>query len=85
MVNPIIEMLNSINNPRQNNDLNSMINAVKNSQNPNQILTAMASTNTDLASVLAMLNQNGKTPKETFYKMCELKGVDPNNIINQLR
>jgi hypothetical protein len=84
MVNPILEMLSNINRPSQNN-LNSMIEMVKSSKNPQQTLLSIASNNNNLASVLRMLNQNGKTPKETFYKMCEVKGVDPSNIINQLR
>lgn len=51
-------------------------------KNPHTILSQMANTNPDLASVL---QASGGDYKKAFYSMAEKKGVDPDSVINELK
>ncbi len=59
--------------------LKQMMGAMK---NPHTILSQMANTNPDLASVL---QSSGGDYKKAFYAMAEKKGIDPNSVINELK
>ena len=68
-------MINNMNIPR----LKQMMSAMK---NPHMILSQMANTNPDLASVL---QASGGDYKKAFYSMAEKKGVNPDDVLNQLK
>lgn len=59
--------------------LKQMVGAMK---NPHTILSQMANTNPDLASVL---QASGGDYKKAFYSMAEKKGVDPNSFLDELK
>ena len=40
--------------------------------------------NPQLAQAIKYVNDNGGNPKDAFYKLAKEKGVDPQNILNQL-
>lgn len=54
-------------------------------RNPNQAFQTLLMSNPNYKSVIDFINQNGGDPKTAFYKMAELKGVNPESILSQLR
>ena len=65
--------------------LKSIFNAVKCASNPQAYLNQIMSNNPQYKQVMDYVNQNGGNPQQAFMKMCEEKGVNPNDILNQLR
>lgn len=59
--NPLMNMLNG-NNPMMNNPLMQMINMMRGSQNPMQILNQVAGQNQGMANVMQLAN--GKSPEQ---------------------
>lgn len=53
------------------------------SSNPQQMLMQAAQHNPAIGTVMQMCN--GKNPKDVFYEQCKKMGVNPDDIINQLR
>ena len=39
----------------------------------------------EMREVLAAVQQNGGNAQQLFYKLAEMKGVDPNSILNNLK
>lgn len=60
-----------------------MMNMFRTASNPQQILIQAAQQNPALSTVMQMCN--GKNPKDVFYEQCQKMGVNPDDIINQLR
>lgn len=60
------------------------MNLVRNSQDPNAMLNTLASQNPQLKSVMSMMN-GCKSPKDLFYARAKEMGVDPEEILSQLR
>lgn len=52
-------------------------------QNPQAVLQQVAKKNPQVAQVMQMLQ--GRNPQEVFYAMCQQRGVNPNDILNQLK
>lgn len=73
------------NTPTPNNiaQLKEAYNMVSNSSNPRAMLNYLAKTNPNLA--MAMQICNGQNPKDIFYEMCKQRGVNPDDILNQLK
>lgn len=67
------------------NPTNNVINMMKNSSNPNQLLMSLASQNPSIQNVINEVNANGGNAKDLFYKKAQQMGIDPNTILNQLR
>lgn len=57
-----------------------MMQMLQTAQNPQAALQQLAQQNPMIGSLM----QSGNL-KDTFYKMCEEKGVNPDDIINQLK
>ena len=51
-------------------------------KNPHMILSQMANTNPDLANVL---QASGGDYKKAFYSLAQKKGVNPEEILNELK
>lgn len=51
--------------------------------NPQQMLMQAAQQNPAIGTVMQMCN--GKNPKDVFYEQCKKMGINPDDIINQLR
>lgn len=49
------------------------------------MLNQMMQKNPQVKQVMDLINQNGGDAKSAFYKMCEEKGVNPDDILNQIR
>ena len=69
----------------QPNQFKQMLNAVRNSKNPQQLFMNMAQQNPQMNQVMNMIQSSGKSPKELFYQLAQQKGVDPNQILNMLQ
>ena len=90
MGNPILEDLSIRSRTQQTNNPNASyainaLNAIKNSPNPQQALSALAMQNPNLQQVINMVSSSGQDPKNLFYSLAKAKGVDPDQIINLLR
>ena len=62
-----------------------MMNFYKTAKNPQDTLMRMMNSNPRMKQVMDYINANGGDAKAAFYKMAEEKGVDPEEILSQLR
>ena len=58
----------------------SMLAAAK---NPGAVLQQVAGQNPSLAAVMRLCN--GRDPKEVFFELCEKQGINPDDILSQLK
>ena len=58
---------------------------IKNAGNPQMMLNQMMSQNPQLKQVMDYVHANGGDPKQAFYKMAQEKGINPDDILNQLK
>lgn len=63
--------------------LKNMLAMLNGAQNPQAALNMLAQKNPQVAQVMQMVNN--KNPQEVFYEMCKQKGINPNDILNQLK
>ena len=77
-------MLNQLNQSRMM-PIKNMFNMVKAAKNPQMMLNQMMSQNPQFNQVMNYINSNGGDPKTAFYNMAKEKGVDPEQILSQLR
>lgn len=70
--------------PNNFNQVKQMLNLVKGSSNPQQLISNMLSQNPQMRQVMNMIQSSGKSPKDLFYELATQKGIDPNQIINML-
>ena len=73
--------------PTQGNNLQyiqSVMNSVRQSPNPQIALQSLIQNNPGYQNVLNYINQNGGDPRTAFYNMAQQKGVDPSQILNIL-
>lgn len=65
--------------------IKQMMNAVKNSSNPQQLIGNMMNQNPQIRQVMNMVQSSGKSPKDLFYEMAKQRGINPDEIINMLK
>ena len=82
MPNPILEMLNG---PKIPNNIIQTFRALQQSNNPNQFMQNLMQTNPQVQQVMQMIQSSNMSPKDLFYTMAKQKGVDPEQILKQLR
>lgn len=82
MINPI---LSRIDQNGSTNGIMGMLNAVRNSKNPNEMIAQLAMQNPQMQSVMQEVQRNGGDARKAFYAMAQQKGVDPNSILNMLK
>jgi len=58
---------------------------IKSIGNPQMMLNQMIGQNPQIKQVMDYVNANGGDPKTAFYKLAEERGVNPDDILNQLR
>lgn len=54
------------------------------SKNPYAVFQKMALKNPNMSQVMNLLN-NGFNPRDVFYKLCQSKGVNPNEFIEMIK
>ena len=62
-----------------------MMQTLKSVGNPQMMLNQMMGQNPQIKQVMDYVNANGGDPKTAFYRLAEEKGVNPDDILNQLR
>jgi hypothetical protein len=67
------------------NPIKSMMNKIKFAVNPNQAMADMINSNPQLLQLFTAIKNNGRSPQELFYEMAKLKGVNPDDILNELK
>lgn len=78
-MNPMLQNLSGM------NPVKALFEKVKNAGNPQMMLQQMMGQNPQIKNVMDYVNQNGGDPKAAFYKMAQEKGVNPDDILNQLK
>ena len=63
----------------------SMINMIRNSNNPTAMVNNLAQSNPQMQQVMNLVKQNGGDAKKAFYSLAQQKGIDPNTILSMLR
>lgn len=84
-MNPLMHGMGMTNgvNPQVIQQVKRMMNMFRSASNPQQMLMQAAQQNPAISTVMQMCN--GKNPKYVFYEQCQKMGVNPDDIINQLR
>ena len=82
MLNPMLAALSQSQGVSQ---IKNLMTAIKMAQNPQMALQQLAAQNPKLNEVMKIVEENGGDAKAAFYKMAKEKGVDPNDILAQLR
>lgn len=79
-------LMNAIGGQPANNgniqQIKRMMNMFKSIQNPQEAMNQLAKQNPMVANIIQMSNGD---LKGTFYKMCQEKGVNPDDILKQLQ
>lgn len=76
-------------NPLSNNTpgnlapIKNMMQMLNSVQNPQAVLNMLAQKNPQFAQVMHLVQ--GRNPQEVFYEMCKQRGVNPDDILNQLK
>lgn len=65
--------------------IKNMIKMLNGQNNPMQIIQAVARQNPQMGQIMNMINQSGMSPKQLFMAQAQKMGVNPNDIINQLK
>ena len=81
-MNPILQKMQMPNNLGR---LRNMMNTVKSAGNPQAMLMNMAQSNPNIKQAMDFINQSGGDPQKAFYALAEQKGVNPEDILSQLR
>ena len=63
--------------------IKNMMQMLNGAQNPQAVLQMLAQKNPQMAQVMQLVG--GRNPQEVFYEMCRQKGVNPDDILNQLK
>ena len=62
--------------------IKNLYNAMK-SGNPSQIFQMMANNNPSMKPIMDMLNK-GADPRDLFYKLCNQRGINPEEFIKNI-
>ena len=62
-----------------------MINMIQAANNPTAAVNQMAMNDPRMQQVMQVINQNGGDAKTAFYNLARQRGVNPEDILNQIR
>ena len=62
-----------------------LMQTVKSAGNPQMLLSQMMGQNPQIKQIMDYVNANGGDPKAAFYKLAEERGVNPDDILSQLK
>ena len=80
-MNPIMQTLLS----SRLGPIKQMMGVVQAAQNPALALQQMAGQNPQLQQALQLVQQAGGDPKAAFQKLCQERGIDPQQILSMLK
>ena len=78
------QILQQFNSPAISN-VRQMLQMIRASKNPSATLQMMAQNNPQIKQAMDVINQNGGDPQKAFYALCQQRGIDPQQILNNLR
>lgn len=81
MSNPLMGLLGG--NAPAPNSMIQMIGMLKNAGNPAAMLQSMAQSNPDIKKAIDMCR--GKNPQQVFMEQCQAQGINPQQIIGNLK
>ena len=81
MQNPMLQNLNQ----SRIFPIKQMMQTIKNAGNPQMMFNQMMAQNPQYKQVMEYINAHGGDAKAAFYKMAQEKGVNPDDILNQLQ
>ena len=84
-MNPMLSKLNQSKLTNQIRPIKNAMNMARSIGNPQMMINQMLSQNPNYAQVQQIIQQYGGDPKQAFYGMCQQMGVDPQEILNQLK
>ena len=84
-MNPMLSKLNQSKLTSQIRPIKNAMNMARSIGNPQMMINQMLSSNPNYAQVQQIIQQYGGDPKQAFYGMCQQMGVDPQEILNQLK
>ena len=80
----ILQQLNGAQIPNLSG-VKQLMNMVKGAGNPQALLNSLLQNNQSFQQVTNVVQQYGNDPQKAFYALCEQKGIDPEQILSQLR
>ena len=84
-MNPMLSKLNQSKLTSQIRPIKNAMNMARSIGNPQMMINQMLSQNPNYAQVQQIIQQYGGDPKQAFYGMCQQMGVDPQEILKQLK
>jgi len=72
-------------NPQTIQQVKGIMNQIKMAQNPQLALNQMLMSNPQLNSVMELVKSSGGNLQQTFYALAKQKGIDPQEVLNQLQ
>ena len=79
MNNPLTNIIDG-NSPMQN--VQQIINMMKSTNNPQQMINTLAQSNPQIKQAIDMCN--GKNPQEVFNNLCKQNGKNPQNVVDNV-
>ena len=68
-----------------NPQIKQMMQMIRSAGNPQAMLNQLAQTNPQVKQVMDVIKASGNDPKRAFYALAEQKGVNPQDILDQLK
>ena len=65
--------------------ITQILNFYKTARNPQDTLSRMMNNNPMMKQAMDYINANGGDAKSAFYKLAQERGVDPEEVLSQLR
>ena len=85
MSNPMLSQLNQSQISQNLAPIKNMMNMIRSSKDPQSMFTQLMQQNPQMRSIMQYVNSNGGDPKSAFYAMAKEKGINPEDILSQLR
>ena len=80
----ILQQLNGAQTPNLSG-VKQIMDMLRGNGNPMAVIQSLIGNNPKFQQVTSLVQQYGNDPQKAFYALCEQKGVDPNQILAQLR
>ena len=81
----MLSMLNQSRAINQIQPIKNAMNMARTVQNPQLMMNQMLQKNPMYSQLQQIIQQNGGDPKQAFYNLCSQMGVDPDQILSQLK
>ena len=62
-----------------------MMQMVRSANNPQAMINQLMQTNPQMKQVMDVVRASGNDPKKAFYALAQQKGINPDDILNQLK